>query len=205
MLRAALEHALAVGEGAMPGRNIKGRRAHALPPPPMFELPSPSVQPRPMSEVRDTLRPTDVGLSVAPDELGRHYLNTALEQGDSGLPPEEDEPLFGESDAEAFYAAFDLDGSEEDWERVLKATLRHGGLQRARAPRVRLPDEPVLTSDDLDVTDDAMHDASLLDHEAPEWGEVESPRVVAEDTHTHGRPRGGHAPKKGKRSRQTRG
>lgn len=46
----------------------------------------------------------------------------------------------------------------------------------------------------MDLTDETIQEASLLDHETDELGEVESPNLRTDDTHTHGKRRGGHGP-----------
>ncbi|MET0340339.1 MAG: hypothetical protein ABW252_05025 [Polyangiales bacterium] len=151
-------------------------------------------------------QPDDIG-SIAPpgevaadyDDLGRRYLTDAVEQ-DTNVAP----LPFGDE-----YDDYELDLQAAD------GLLRGLGLEplgarrrsgvRVVPPQVRRPDarEPSSLPDDvddhlgpedeLDLTEETIHEVSLLDHEGEEAGEVRSPWLRTEDTRTHGKPRGGHA------------
>ncbi len=120
--------------------------------------------------------------------------NGKPEQLASGFPPPQlNKPLA---------AARDGDGSSLARPR---ASFDGPSLARPR-PRFDMPREfdgqgESHAWDEVDLTDEAIHEASLLDHEGPELGEVIPPSVLkTDDTHTHGRPRGGHLPKRTRRA-----
>jgi hypothetical protein len=132
-------------------------------------------------------------LSVDHDDLGRRFLTDVIEPTRSDVVP------VGES----------YDDDEMDPADALDLLFHFGLEPSRRAPRgdvLEFPqgalaqppvpddfDDYLIAVDELDLTDDNVHDASLLDHETDELGEVASPRLRTEDTHSHGKPRGGHA------------
>ncbi|HKP60664.1 MAG TPA: hypothetical protein VJV78_28245 [Polyangiales bacterium] len=112
--------------------------------------------------------PTDIdlvgdepGQSLAPEDLGNHYLSEAVEQGDLGehFAPELELIFEAEESAEA-----SVDVDLEVWEP-----------------------EPLLPSRSLDLHSPSIRENSLLDREGGEPGETYSPRVDSEDTGRHAR------------------
>jgi hypothetical protein len=158
--------------------------------------------------------PPESGLSVDPEDIGAQFLSNATEQYVSSWPRADtssDGTGEEEWDADtvgALSSSFDLDPT--GWERAVTRSLRIGTLSSEfpRAPSsVRKRPKPALEDervddwgDDVDLTDEVVHEASLLDHEGDELGEVESPSVRTDDTHTHGRRRGGHSAVRRKRA-----
>lgn len=136
--------------------------------------------------------------SVEYDELGRHFLSDAVEQGESRRPLWE-EPL-----------------DEPEYDPTLgRQLLRALGLKPMRgrrstrpptpaeqppaAPRFAPPalphdlDELLVQSGVVDLTEETIREASLLDEEGEEAGEVASPTLRTDDTHSHGKRRGGQS------------
>jgi hypothetical protein len=141
------------------------------------------------------------GLSVAPEDIGAEFLSLATEQNPLQRPWELDreETLALEEMFDEVEGAFDDVGegpSARDIERRLRRALATGTLapvlRQGRVPHFDESEPPSREWDELDLTEEAICDASLLDHETDAWGEVTSPALRTEDTHTHGRPRGGH-------------
>jgi hypothetical protein len=146
--------------------------------------------------------PEDVG-SIAPsdssldsDELGSHFLHDAAElhHGTHGSWAEDvDEPYFDEQMGKDLLRSLGLKPMPK------RTSLRPAPGAARTLPKLRAPRMPeefldyFAPSNDVDLTDASVRDASLLDHEAEEAGEVESPNVRTDDVHTHGKPRGGHA------------
>jgi hypothetical protein len=163
-----------------------------------------TVWPRAASDELGSIPPPESGLSVEPEDLGAQFLSNATEQGWSDRPedPDAEESASEEGEGGFDEASFELDPL--GWERRITRSLRGLGTLEARAPRTairRILREPPEAEnrlghawDEIDLTDQAIQEASLLDHESEELGEVESPNLRTEDTHTHGRRRGGHAP-----------
>ncbi len=143
------------------------------------------------------------------------YLRTALDQGNSEWPRDFiEEAAPGEQHA-VLADALDLDSDEttlRTWERAMLRALakepsrsdRHPGTFRElRAQWLRTADEALRPSDvaqsgtrtwdEVDLTVESIKQASLLDHEGRELGEVRPPSVLkTDDTGLHGRPRGGY-------------
>ena len=172
-----------------------------------------TAQPTHISEQVGSMAPAESGLSVDPEDLGTQFLAAAVEQSSSAEWPRElNEDDFPADDGAALSDALDLEadaGSLKAWERALLKAMANGQAQRAtrgvpepRAPRVA-PTRAFTTGqgashawDEVDLTDEAIHEASLLDHEGAELGEAVAPSVLkTDDTHTHGKPRGGHLPR----------
>jgi len=181
-----------------------------------------TVQPTHISEQVGSVAPAESGLSVDPEDLGRQFLASAVEQSNgSEWPRELNEDDFPSDDGVALTDALDLEadtGSLRSWERSLLRALAQGKseeeasglLPPGRMPRVRAQrrvprevdgEQPSHAWDEVDLTDEAIHEASLLDHEGSELGEAVAPSVLkTDDTHTHGKPRGGHLPARARRA-----
>lgn len=150
--------------------------------------------------------PDDVGsiaprdeLSVEYEDLGRRYLTDAVEQELPAAPlpfgEEYDDYELDLHAADGLLRSFGLGPSgarRRSGVRVIPPQVRR---PNARSP-ASLPDDAcdyAGSADELDLTEEATHEASLLDVEGEEVGEVRSPWLRTEDTRTHGKPRGGHA------------
>jgi hypothetical protein len=166
-----------------------------------------TAYPRTASDDFGSIAPPESGLSIDAEDLGSQFLSNAIEQQRvSEWPAADEASSAGQEDWEGeaggeLSADYELD--PEGWERALTRSLRVGKLAsefpRARSrlhkKPVELPDEaPTHEWDDVDLTDETIHEASLLDHEGAELGQVESPSLRTDDTHRHGKPRGGHLP-----------
>jgi hypothetical protein len=173
-----------------------------------------TAQPTHISEQVGSVAPAESGLSVDADDLGRQFLASAVEQSSgSEWPRELNEDDFPSDEAAALSDALDLEadtGSLRSWERALLKAMANGKSEQAASgfppPRLTRPlrstrrgpqeldgEEVSHAWDEVDLTDEAIQEASLLDHEGPELGESVAPSVLkTDDTHTHGRPRGGH-------------
>ena len=91
------------------------------------------------------------------------------------------------------------------WENTVSLAMQNGGTDGAtvEVTQVAVDDEDqqdgVRDIDplggDVDLTEPVIQEASLLDHEGEELGEVEPPSIRTEDSKSHGKRRGGHAPK----------
>lgn len=169
-----------------------------------------TVFPRGISEQIGSIPPPESGLSVDTEDIGSQFLSAATEQGASDWPPSHtgDDPLSeGGLDGEGGLSdSFELDPS--GWERAVTRSLRIGKLNSAFPPATGVRKKPLHPAerpahawDEIDLTDEAIHEASLLDHEGAELGDVESPLLRTDDTHTHGRRRGGHL-RHGRRKRE---
>lgn len=169
-----------------------------------------TVFPRGMSEQLGSIPPPESGLSVDTEDIGSQFLSAATEQGVSDWPPAfaGDDPLAdGGLDGDGGLGdSFELDPF--GWERATTRSLRIASLNvsfPATTSVRRKPEQPkelrAHAWDEIDLTDEAIQEASLLDHEGTEPGEVESPQLRTDDTHTHGRRRGGHL-RNGRRKRE---
>lgn len=158
--------------------------------------------------------PPESGLSVDTEDIGTQFLSNATEQHTSSWPrADADSDGAGEDEWDAdtvatLSSSFELD--PQGWERAVSRSLRIGTLSsefpqartgvRKRPQRALEEERQDDWGDDVDLTDETIHEASLMDHETDELGEVESPSVRTDDTHTHGRRRGGHSPARRKRA-----
>ena len=150
--------------------------------------PQPEARPKPIgAEARGEALP-EQGLSVDPDQLGVTFLRDATEQGnmeslrgdgvrslDLSEAPPSDEALSGPS----------FDADESIWDATADLTVEEGPLG---APREELDEPPVQASEPeepVDLVEDSIHDATLLDHEGDELGEVEASTPDTDDTHRH--------------------
>lgn len=173
-----------------------------------------TAMPRAMGDELGSIPPPESGLSVDTEDIGAQFLSNATEQRASSWP-QADVSSDGASEEEwdadtvaTLSSSFELD--PKGWERAVSRSLRIGSLSsefpRARTGVRKRPQRALDAEtddswgDDVDLTDEAIHEASLLDHEGDELGEVESPSVRTDDTHTHGRRRGGHSPTRRKRA-----
>ena len=154
----------------------------------------------------------DSGLSIDPEDLGRQFLSEATEQQNFESQRGGDAADMWVNSASASDEALpgpNYEGERSVWENTVSMSMENGGPEGAQSkvsPAVPDEDEDereddVLdaASDDVDLTETNIQEASLLDHEGDELGEIESPSVQTDDTHTHGKRRGGHARPHGRR------
>ncbi|MDB4991116.1 MAG: hypothetical protein JWN04_6294 [Myxococcaceae bacterium] len=149
-----------------------------------------TAQPKSIEDELGIAEEHESGLSVDPDDLGRNFLSEAMDQGnfESELRGDAADP----SDAALTGPNFESD--HDVWENTISLSLQNGALD----------DEPLLESEDdaldaaqdesdgLDLTETTIHSGSLLDSETDELGVTREPNNVTDDTHTRGKPRGGH-------------
>jgi len=174
-----------------------------------------TVWPRAMPDELGSIPPPDSGLSVDTEDIGARFLSNATEQRGSQWPAGHDTGSYAFDDG----SSEDGDGLDEAgyaadpraWEARITRSLRVGKFRALLAPseaahaRTRRTgdndpgERPEYNHDELDLTDENVHESSLLDHEGDELGEVESPQLRTDDTHSHGRPRGGHTSGKRKK------
>jgi hypothetical protein len=132
------------------------------------------------------------------DELGKSFLSEAVEQSYSAHPhwdseAGEDEPYFDAKMGDALLREFGLKPMPR------RSTTRPLSTPRAPLPKLSAPripkdlDDYFMPVDELDLTEETIRDVSMMDHEGEEAGEVESPSMITDDVHTHGKRRGGHA------------
>ncbi len=181
-----------------------------------------TAQPAHISDQVGSVTPAESGLSVDPEDLGKQFLAAAVEQSNGSEWPRglyEDD--FPSDDEMALSEALDLEadtGSLRSWERALLRALADGKSEeeasgfprsfRGRPLRVERTlsrefdgEQSSHAWDEVDLTDEAIHEASLLDHEGPELGEAIAPSVLkTDDTHTHGKRRRGHLPLSARRA-----
>jgi hypothetical protein len=187
-------------DGLPPGRHLAGPEDKEAPTMPVpherkqakkkhdAEGPHLEAQPKPISEQARGDALPEVGLSADPDQLGTMFLRDATEQGNmeswrgDGMPSldlSEGPP----SDEAMSEPSFDPD--ESVWEATADLTLQSGPLG---APVEELDDQPVEPAEaeePVDVVEDSIHEATLLDHEGDELGEVETGTPETDDTNKH--------------------
>jgi len=159
-------------------------------------------------ELGDTQR-HEPGLSVDPEDLGRQFLSEATEQHNF-----ESESAGEELDLELSAAAStddalpgpNFEGDRSIWENTVSLALQNGGVEHAQdevAPPTSSDEEDdqhdglrtLSDEQNIDLTEGAIQEASLLDYEGDELGEIESPTLRTDDNKSHAKKRGGHAPK----------
>jgi hypothetical protein len=160
-----------------------------------------TAQPKSMPEELGMLVGHEQGLSVDPDDLGRTFLSDATEQGnfESSRGGENDELWAGSSASDEALTGPNFEVDKDVWENTVSLTLQNG----AGAVSDPLVEDEDSASDDglhavedreagdIDLTQNAVQEASLFDHEAEELGETEEPHVlITEDAHTHAKHHG---------------
>lgn len=152
------------------------------------------------------------GLAVAPEQLGTRFLEDAVEEGDQvpSLDERAELDVNASSRNDAAMPGPNFEANQDVWENTVNLAGQDG-VDEALAEVAPAPAavELEMTDDDetidlsaeerdLDMRDSSIREASLFDHEGDELGEVEEPEIDTEDTHSHGRPRGGHTRRSGK-------
>jgi hypothetical protein len=142
------------------------------------------------------------GESVDSDELGSHFLHDAVEPSHNAHPQwdaelgwdgGDDEPHFDAKMGAELLRSFGLKPMPK---RTTTRPKAHATPHMPKLSQPRLPpdlEEMMAARQDVDLTEETIREASLLDEEGEEEGEVRSPSSVTEDVHTHGKRRGGHA------------
>lgn len=152
-----------------------------------------TAQPHPLSDDIVAAATDEGGLSVAPDELGSHFLSEAVQQGDLAAREAAELEFAWNADPEAaerpsteisaWTQMVDLAVERETSAALLEAADL--GAERLETER-----EPVAepTPDDrMSLADSSIRDVSLLDHEGAAAGEVVSPDIDLEQTGRHAR------------------
>jgi len=163
-----------------------------------------TAQPKRM---RDELRESPVveqGLSIDPEELGQQFLSEGTNQGNfESYDDGAEMSITGNAPSDAALTGPSFEVDQSLWESTIDLSLQTGGVDEvsneyAQRTRPSEDDESAATRDeeeqepgDLDVTEDVIREASLLDAEGAELGEVESPEPKTDDIGTHRRRRGG--------------
>lgn len=143
----------------------------------------------------------EVGLSVDADELGRNFLSDATQQGNFESEYEDSAELSEGPRSDEALPGPNFEATSDVWENTVNLTLQGGEQgeplvdEHVDGMRFMEDDDEETSSDDLDLTENAVHEASLLDSESDEQGETKSPEIRTEDGHMHNKPRGGHKPK----------
>ncbi len=143
----------------------------------------------------------EVGLSVDAEDLGRNFLSDATEQGNFESEYDESVELSEGPQTDEALDGPNFEVTNDVWENTVNQTLQgstdHEPLIDDHVDGMRFmeDDDEETSSDDLDLTQNSLHEASLLDQEGEELGETKEPELHTEDGHTHKKPRGGHAPK----------
>ncbi|HEX5661269.1 MAG TPA: hypothetical protein VFX59_28965 [Polyangiales bacterium] len=143
----------------------------------------------------------EVGLSVDADELGRNFLSDATEQGNFESQYDDSDELSEGPRSDDALTGPNFEATNDVWENTVNLTLQGSAddepLVDERADGLRFieDDDEATSSDDVDLTDNTVQEASLLDREGDEAGETESPEVRTDDINTRKKPRGGHTPK----------
>lgn len=176
-----------------------------------------TARPKGLQEEFDAYaREDEMGLSVEPQELGRQFLEEAVQEGDYETHLEGSEAYDVSSTPRGDDArpgpGFDVERNV--WENSVNLTLQDG----RKGSSELLPPAPAILRDDeeedealyldveerdLDLTEPVVREASLFDHEQGELGEVAQPELNTDDTHSHEHRRGGHAPHRARRRTRT--
>jgi hypothetical protein len=144
----------------------------------------------------------EAGLSIAPEDLGNHFLSEAVEQGDLsardaaelelamlGDPESEERPSV---ELSVWTRLVDLaaDGGSASEQLTAAAAFGADALEDARRPgpaELEREAERADESGPLRLTDSAIRERSLLDQEGAALDETVSPEIDAEDSGHHAR------------------
>jgi hypothetical protein len=142
----------------------------------------------------------EVGLSVDADELGRNFLSDATEQGNFESEFDDSAELSEGPRNDDALSSPNFESTNDVWENTVNLTLQGSGDseplvdEHVDGMRFMEDDDEATSSDEVDLTENAVHEASLLDSEGDE-DDTKSPIVRTEDSRMHKKPRGGHTPK----------
>jgi hypothetical protein len=157
-----------------------------------------TVWPSSFPEDIGSIAPAGTELSVDSDELGSRFLNDPAEHGPGPRQvwyDEYEDAPFDERAGNELLRSFGLSPMRNRASTRPQPARRAVPIKAPKAPRLPIEFEDyIVESGEIDLTEVSIRDASLLDHEGEEAGEIESPFVRTDDTHTHNKRRGGHAP-----------
>lgn len=171
----------------------------------------PTAKPKRMpQEFHELERRDQEGMAIEPEQLGTRFLEDAVEEGDqvSTLDDRAEIDVTAASPSDDPQSGPNFEVNQSIWENTVNLAEQDGideTLSEVAPPPAAVEldmaeeDEAMEMADrGLDLRDSSIHQASLFDHEGDELGEVEEPEIDTEDTHSHGRPRGGHRRRSGK-------
>jgi hypothetical protein len=142
----------------------------------------------------------EVGLSIDAEDLGREFLSQATEQGNFESEYDDSIELSEGPRSDDALPGPNFEATNDVWENTVNLTLQGGGDgeplvdEHVDGMRFMEDDDEVTSSDEVDLTENAVHEASLLDSEGDE-DETKVPVVRSDDNNTRRKPRGGHTPK----------
>jgi len=164
-----------------------------------------TAQPKSLLEELATTAPSEEGLSVDPEEMGKSFIRYATEQGNFEGSAQRELAISGEaaSDAALQGAHFSEEGTI--WDSTVDLTLENDGTDGATlaaAPASPEQDEDERADEiqrgvaEIDLTESAIDEGSLLDDEADVLGEVIEPALNTDDAGSSGKRRAGNARRK---------
>lgn len=154
-----------------------------------------TAQPKSIEDELGIVEEHESGLSVDPDDLGRTFLSDALEQGNFESERRGD----GADPSDSALTGPNFESDHDVWENTISLSMQRGESSDDE-PLIEDTDDALDALDDandgMDLTEPVIHDASLLDSETDELGGTREPENRTDDTHMHGKPRGGHTKKR---------
>ncbi|MDB4972074.1 MAG: hypothetical protein JWN48_415 [Myxococcaceae bacterium] len=149
-----------------------------------------TAQPKSVEDELAVSEEHEPGLSVDPDDLGRNFLSQALEQHNFESEIRGD----GADPSDAALPGPNFESDHDVWENTVSLTMQGAGDDE---PLIEDSDDALDAEEDqtdgLDLTENSIYSGSLLDSETDELGVTRAPELRTDDSHTHGKPRGGHA------------
>jgi hypothetical protein len=149
--------------------------------------PEVTAQPRSPAEGRKGHLVEESGLSVAPEDLGRQFLSDATEQGnyESSQGGETSELALGEgAPSDDAMSGSAPEAGQSIWESTVSLSMQSGDQLRDESLAGDSADtqESAEGEEEVDLTDENIREASLLDREADTLGETEEPSPRTDDT-----------------------
>lgn len=146
-----------------------------------------------------SIAPPEAELTIDCDDLGSRFLSDAVEQGSSaplGWHDELEELPFDPQRGNDLLRSMGLLPAKKRASKPPSVALDVPPKSLVLAPPPEEFEEYLRLTEsvEIDLTEENIREASLLDREGEEPGEIESPSLRTDDTHTHGKRRGGHAP-----------
>jgi hypothetical protein len=164
--------------------------------------PEVTAQPHSLASELGIVERDEAGLSIAPEDLGNHFLSEAVEQGDLsardaaelelamlGDPESEERPSV---ELSVWTRLIDLaaDGGGASQQLTAAAAFGADALEDARRPgpaELERETEQDDASGPIRLTDSAIRERSLLDQEGAAFDETVSPEIEADDSGHHAR------------------
>jgi hypothetical protein len=156
-----------------------------------------TAQPQPFAEELGTVANDDCSLSLAPEDLGCHFLAEAMEQSVLGLRDntELERALLEDAELEGPHSSAEI----ALWARIVDRATHDGALfeqvRDAIAADAAAPEELSQVEPEERASDDDavrlittnIHEASLMDREGEEQDETLTPEIETDDAgrHTH--------------------